>query len=59
MESKSNLMDPINDYGIPIFYDNRDGEMCISDTKAFFEGKPNISKDVWREQLIQIRASNI
>ena len=55
MESKSILIDPINDYGIPIFYDNRDGEMCISDTKAFFEGNPNISKDVWREQLIQIR----
>lgn len=55
MESKSNLINPINDYGIPIFYDNRDGEMCISDTKAFFEGNPNISKDVWREQLIQIR----
>lgn len=55
MESKYPKSEPINDYGIPIFYDNRNGEMQISDTKQFFEGIPNISKEVWREQLIHIR----
>lgn len=44
-----------NDYGVPIFYDNRNGEMQIMDTKRFFDGNPNLSKEVWREQLIQIR----
>lgn len=55
MESKLPKSEPISDYGIPIFYDNRNGEMQISDTKSFFEGSPNVSKEVWREQLIHIR----
>lgn len=29
--------------------------MQISDTKRFFEGSPNVSREVWREQLIHIR----
>ncbi len=45
-----------NDYGIPVFYDNRNGEMQIMDTKKFFDGDPSLSKEVWREQLIEIRA---
>lgn len=55
MESKLPKSEPISDYGIPIFYDNRNGEMQITDTKSFFEGSPNVSKEVWREQLIHIR----
>lgn len=55
MESKLPKSEPISDYGIPIFYDNRNGEMQISDTKSFFEGCHNVSKEVWREQLIHIR----
>lgn len=55
MESQLPKSEPISDYGIPIFYDNRNGEMQISDTKNFFEGSPNVSKEVWREQLIHIR----
>lgn len=55
MESKLPKSEPISDFGIPIFYDNRNGKMQISDTKSFFEGSPNVSKEVWREQLIHIR----
>ena len=44
-----------SDYGIPIFYDNRNGEMILRDTKEFFEGEQAASYDVWKDQLLKIR----
>ena len=55
MEFNNNFDEYINDYGIPVFYDNRDGLMRIRDTKEFFEGSVNFSAEVWKDQLIEIR----
>ena len=48
-----------SDYGIPIFYDNRNGEMILRDTKEFFEGEQAASYDVWKDQLLKIRGRSI
>lgn len=55
MTKQSKPTEAISDYGIPVFYDNRKGAMLISDTKKFFAGPPNMSEEVWREELINIR----
>lgn len=45
-----------SDYGIPIFYDIRNGEMILRDTKEFFEGNPLITEEVNKDQLLKIRS---
>lgn len=44
-----------SDYGIPIFYDNRNGEMILRDSKTFFNGEHTSSVEVWKDQLLKIR----
>lgn len=47
--------DTYSDYGIPIFYDNRNGEMILRDSKTFFDGEHASSNEVWKDQLLKIR----
>lgn len=44
-----------SDYGIPVFYDNRNGEMILRDTKEFFEGEHSVSDEVWKDKLLKLR----
>ncbi len=44
-----------SEYTIPIFFDNRNGDMILTDSKAFFDGVSSISNEVQTDQLLKIR----
>ncbi len=44
-----------SEYTIPIFFDNRNGDMILTDSKAFFDGVSSISNEVQIDQLLKIR----
>ncbi|WP_286437656.1 DUF6035 family protein [Bacteroides acidifaciens] len=49
-------LDTYSDYSIPVFYDNRDGNMILKDTKEFFEGESYVSEEVTKDYLLKIRS---
>lgn len=44
-----------SEYTIPIFFDNRNGDMILTDSKVFFDGVSSISNEVQNDQLLKIR----